>query len=360
MWTSSTATPAASGGSRSGGEARKQSRGRSRLPPAASASPATAGATPGPARGRVARAAPRAPPCSARGRASSRRRELRSRPRLRRTWSATIEPASSRKRTSREARLAHQRGELLGAGEAAHRRGQVRVGGAARQRLPDERHDAVEPEREERPSSAARPRDLEDREPAAGPQHAAELAQRRLEVGEVADAEADRHRVERRRPRTAARAGRPAPTRPPATCAAPARASRSEKSSPVTRAAPRARTASARSPVPQPASSTRSPGRTTDARGEPPPADVEAGRHDAVHRVVDRRDPVEHRPHGLGRERPLSCVTSAPPRARARCSMPIWSRHARDDEVDELLDARGAVVEARRERQDRRRRRAAA
>ena len=47
-------------------------------------------------------------------------------------------------------------------------------------------------------SSAARLRDLEDREPAAGTQHAAQLAQRELEVGDVAHAEADGRRVERR------------------------------------------------------------------------------------------------------------------------------------------------------------------
>ena len=44
MWISSTATPAASGGVVSArGEARKQRRGRSRLPPAASASPGDGG-----------------------------------------------------------------------------------------------------------------------------------------------------------------------------------------------------------------------------------------------------------------------------------------------------------------------------
>ncbi len=49
--------------------------------------------------------------------------------------------------------------------------------------------------------------------------------------------------------------------------------------------------------------------------GEPAPAQVEARRHDAVHHVVHRRDPVEHRAHRVGRER-HGC---APPRRRARC-----------------------------------------
>ena len=84
------------------------------------------------------------------------------------------------------------------------------------------------------------------------------------------------------------------------------------------------------------------------ARGEPAPAQVEPGRHHAVHRVVDRRDPVEHRAHGFGRER--HC---APPRAERVLDADLVE-HPRDDEVDERLDARGAVVEARRERQDRR------
>ena len=47
MWISSTATPAASGGGPSAGEERKTSIGRSRLPPAASASAPTAATVPG-------------------------------------------------------------------------------------------------------------------------------------------------------------------------------------------------------------------------------------------------------------------------------------------------------------------------
>ena len=98
MWTSSTATPAASGGAVSArGEARKQSSGRSRLPPAASASPATAAARPG------RRAVACASRCLERGHvarepgvASTASCVTRRAP----VWMATIEPPSRRNRTS--------------------------------------------------------------------------------------------------------------------------------------------------------------------------------------------------------------------------------------------------------------------
>ena len=99
---------------------------------------------------------------------------------------------------------------------------------------------------------------------------------------------------------------------------------RPEKSSPITVGRPALRAAIARSPVPQPASSTRSPGRTTAARGQPAPALVEPDGHDAVHHVVDRRDPVEHRADGVGRERP-GLVVTAPTSATSACSRPSWS-----------------------------------
>ena len=46
------------------------------------------------------------------------------------------------------------------------------------------------------------------------------------------------------------------------------------------------------------------------------PALVEPGRHQPVHRVVDRRDPVEHRPHALGRKRPALDAHAVLPSAR--------------------------------------------
>src|SRR5579864_289900 len=37
---------------------------------------------------------------------------------------------------------------------------------------------------------------------------------------------------------------------------------------------------------------------------DPPPPLVEPGCHDTVHRVVHRRDPIEHPPHAVGRQCP--------------------------------------------------------
>src|SRR5207247_4456670 len=54
-----------------------------------------------------------------------------------------------------------------------------------------------EPEPEEGSEQTPRPRDLEDAEPSAGTQHAPELPEPNLEVGDVAHAEADGRGVER-------------------------------------------------------------------------------------------------------------------------------------------------------------------
>ena len=154
-----------------------------------------------------------------------------------------------------------------------------------------------------------------------------ELAQARLEVGEVAHAEARRSRRRTRRPRTGSASASPC-THSIAPDFRRARSSmRSEKSSPTT-APPRRSASTARSPVPQHASSTRSPGHTTSLYGEPPPAAVEPGRHDVVHDVVDRRDAVEHAAHGLGLERPglVGHRASRPSGVTSALSIPIWSR----------------------------------
>ena len=107
-------------------------------------------------------------------------------------------PASRRTRTSPKPQSPSSSRERLGVREALHRRGQVGVGGAAREHLAEQpgRSRSNQSEKNGR-SSAARLRDLEDREPPAGAQHAAQLAQRELQVGDVAHAEADRRRVER-------------------------------------------------------------------------------------------------------------------------------------------------------------------
>ena len=154
--------------------------------------------------------------------------------------------------------------------------------------------------------SPARLRDLEDARAGRRARSTRRSSrERELEVGDVADAEADRRGVERavrerQREQVALR-----PTRRPRDLRRARSSIRREKSSPVTTPPPARSAASARSPVPQQASSTRSPGRTTVGR-EPPPAPVEPGGHHAVHHVVDRRDPVEHRAHAVGRRPPAS------------------------------------------------------
>src|SRR4029079_14681506 len=76
--------------------------------------------------------------------------------------------------------------------------------------------------------------------------------------------------------------------------------------------------------------------------GQPPPGAVEAGGHDAVHLVVDRRNPVEHAPDVVGGEgsglvghlrtrggrRACDTVlrTQSPQRLTSVFSTPRWSR----------------------------------
>ena len=108
-------------------------------------------------------------------------------------------PAKSRNRTPPKPFAREQLGELLRAGEAAHARGQVRVRLAAGQDAAEQRDDPVEPERGR--TARAAPRGVvisRIAEPAAGTEHAAQLADPRLEVLDVADPEADDRRVEAR------------------------------------------------------------------------------------------------------------------------------------------------------------------
>ena len=66
--------------------------------------------------------------------------------------------------------------------------------------------------------------------------------------------------------------------------------------------------------------------RSDDRLGrDAPPALVEPGGHQPVHHVVDRRDPVEHRPH-LGRRQPPRLGRHSPHRLASECSKPRWSR----------------------------------
>src|SRR5262249_22785939 len=87
--------------------------------------------------------------------------------------------------------------KLLRTGEALDARGKVRVRGAALQDRPEHRHDPVEPDAVERREHAARLRDLEYGDAAAGHEHPPKLAQAAVEVGDVADAEADGRRLDR-------------------------------------------------------------------------------------------------------------------------------------------------------------------
>ena len=152
-------------------------------------------------------------------------------------------------------------------------------------------------------------------------QHAAELAEA-LEVGKVADAEADVPR-RTRRPRTAARARPLGPTRSHRISSAPARAS--------------ARRSRDRHPAPTPLRLDReiagAAARVEHAVARPDDLGtaslrqrpVEAGRHDAVHRVVNRRDAIEHPAHRVGLER-AGLVRHSPQRLTRALSIPIWSR----------------------------------
>src|SRR6188508_2441643 len=97
-----------------------------------------------------------------------------------------------------EAARAEQLRKRLRSGEAAHARGQVRVRVAAREEAAEQRDDAVEPELVEDLERSARRRDLEDPEPAPGPEHAPQLPDRCFEVLDVPNPEAYDGRVEAR------------------------------------------------------------------------------------------------------------------------------------------------------------------
>ncbi len=322
MCTSSTATPAASGGSLVG--ARRGEEAEQRPQPLAAGGERLAGDLGGEARAALDRLGE---PRLELGHVG---REARASRRRRRACSSASRRAGSRVQRDDRARRAggtaprrtRPRAAAPPAPRPAGSGAPTRAGTCRRRRpgssLPEQRHDPVEPEREERPQRAARARDLEDREPAAGPQHAAQLAQPELEVGDVADAEADRRRVERRRPRTAARACRPRPTRPPAPCGAPARAS-----------AARSR---GRSPRPRRRAGRRARGRRCRrrrrARGRPGArrprrrAGASAGRGRRSSRGSSRRRPARSGRTSSARRR---APGSRLPQRRASVVEPSWS-----------------------------------
>ncbi len=220
---------------------------------------------------------------------------------------------------------AQQLRELLRPGEAAHARGQVRVRVSARQEAAEQRDDAVEPELVEELQRAARRRDLEDPQPAAGPEHTAQLPDRSFEVLDVPDPEAHDRRVEARvlerklehvrlHPFELGRLS-PGPLEHPLGEVDPddvARAGVASGDGEIARAA-----AGVEHVV-------SGPHGLSD--GRPAPALVEAGGHDAVHRVVDRGDPVEHAPDAFRRQPAALHRHVCPQRGVSACSSPSRSR----------------------------------
>ena len=216
MCTSSTATPAASGGSALGGAARKTSSGRSRLPPAASASAPTAATTPGwlatAASRRVLELAPGTVEARRVAARLRRARVTRASRRMERDDPASEQPVADLVEARRARAVPRapprpgKRRTLAGRYVYAPPPGSSLPERAARRRSNQRRR-----------TGASEPRglrDLEDRR--AGRRAGARGASSRrprVQVGDVPDSEADRRGVEGRRPRTAARAGRPPPTR---------------------------------------------------------------------------------------------------------------------------------------------------
>ena len=346
MCTSSTAD--ALGDRRSGAPAARRGRssvGRSRFPPAASASAPTAATS---ARVRLdRRAASRSSTASRYSSSPAAARTVSSA--LTRRSSSTVRRADDVERDDRaaeqaeadalEARPLEQRGEVLRLREAAHARREVRVGLAAGQHLPEQRHDPVEPEREERPQGAARPRDLEDREPPARAQHATRARAARPRGRRRCARRSRRSPRRTRRPRTAARAGRPATH---STVSDFRRARSSIRGREVEAGDDPALALGRDREVAGAAAGVEHAvaGLHDGLDRQPPPARSRPGGHDAVHRVVDRRDPVEHAPRtAVGRERARSrSVSGCAPPPDERVVDPELVEAAGDDEVDEVVD----------------------
>src|SRR5581483_6261020 len=165
----------------------------------------------------------------------------------------------------------------------------------AAEQLAEQRNDAVEPDPVERREEPARGRDLEDPGPAARGEHAAQLGQTLLQVGDVADAEADGRRLERP---GLEREGEQITLDPRRLGQLAPRAREHPRREVEPRHLPGARLARRDREVPGAAAGVEDAvARPNDRLGrDPPPAEVEPGGHHAVHRVVDRGDPVEHAP----------------------------------------------------------------
>ena len=298
MCRSSTATPAASGCSASSAALRKTRAGRSRLPPAASDSFPTAATTPEYA------STARSSRVSIASRYGSRPGAVRisvsaSVIPFTAVWSATIPPAKSRYPTS--PKPSSCAASSSGPGKRRTLAGQIRVRLSAGQQLAQQRHHAVEPERVEPAQRAARTRELEDREPATGTQHAPQLCDRSRHVGDVAHAEADRRHIEGR---VRKRKCEQVTLNPLELGRLPAR----PLEHPRGEVEPRHGCARLGGDDSEVAGAARRiedtvAGPDDGAHGCPAPALIQPGGRDPVHHVVDRRDPVEHVPHAFGRQR---------------------------------------------------------
>ena len=195
--------------------------------------------------------------------------------------------------------------------------------------------------------------DLEDHHPPArAASTRASSARPRVEVGEVARAEADRHGVELARPGTAARARCPVSKRDVAgaLARAPARASARRSRCPTT-SAPRARAARPPGrPCRWPRRARATPGPTArQVRRPRAPAVVHARGHDRVHAVVDARR------CGRTSPAPASRAASRTRVAHARPAL-YWSPLSERDVLDELVELLRVALPERRVRRHRRRR----
>ena len=181
-------------GPASGPAQSRTSIGRSRLPPAASVAAGLLGEPLAVAADELGRAAPRPPPSAAAARQLRRvdrpgsraagppTGSLRSKPPRAGSpeWIAMIPPARIDVADPLEPGAVHDRRQPCGRREPLHRLGQVAVGLAVAGERAQDRHEAVEPEREEgRERRPARLGDLEDHQPAAGPQDPRQLARSR-------------------------------------------------------------------------------------------------------------------------------------------------------------------------------------
>ena len=220
-----------------------------------------------------------------------------------------------------EAGAVHQLGEIVRPGKPADARRQVRVGGAALEQLAEQWNNTVEPDSVERRKRSARPGDLEDRDAPVCSEHAAQLGQRPLQVGHVADAERDCRSLERP---IGERKRQQVSLDPLDRFGFPPGALEHRLGEIETGDSAAGPLAGDGEVAGATARVEHAVARPDDClRRDPPPAQVEAHRHHPVHHVVDGGDAVEHRPHLVRRQgaRGHDC----PHRSISVLSSPSWS-----------------------------------